>query len=283
MATWTRSTLLLLGLAALACKEDSGGDYSDDTYSTSTDSDGGDGDGDTGDGDGDGDTGDGDGDGECLTPLPDDPELVLGFVNDNVELNPGGSYQYQVGSWECCVFWEPLETCSVYSVEPVDAGATIDPETGLLEVDASTPDGSTFTVTADIEDGLATVSGDVFVFVPELHPLIGYYTEVARIPCGGGPEFQPSDPIGELVFTASGEIRVTWTPFEIYVDYWGTYTHDLDTSALSILPTGGNYLPDDIDGEGSFSFEGDELVLHDIWLGTSQSPVEPTACGHRFQ
>ncbi len=208
---------------------------------------------------------------------------MLGFVNDRVELTPGEAFQYQVGTWECCVFWEPLETCSVYSVDPTDAGATIHPETGLLEIDETTPDGTTFMITADVQDGLATVTGEVFVYVPELHPLIGLYTEVARIPCGGGPEFVPSDPIGELVFTASGEARVTWTPFEVYVDYWADYTHDLDTSALSIMPTGGNYVPDDVDGEGSFEFQGEELVLHDIWLGTSQNPVEPAACGHRFQ
>jgi hypothetical protein len=277
--------MLLLGVATLACSTQHPQleDVSTSTESGDGDGDSGDGDGDSGDGDGDSGDGDGDGDGECLTPLPDDPELMLGFVNENLELTPGGSFEYQVGSWECCVFWEPLETCSVYSVDPADAGATIDPDTGLLSIDASTPDGSTFTVTADIEDGLATVSGEVFVFVPELHPLIGYYTEVSRIPCDAGPEFVPSDPIGELVFTASGEARVTWTPFEIYVDYWANYTHDLDTSALSIVPSGGNYLPDDVDGEGSFSFEGNQLVLHDIWLGTSQNPVEPTACGHRFE
>jgi len=44
-------------------------------------------------------------------------------------------------------------------------------------------------------------------------------------------------------------------PFEVYRDYWGTYEYDLATDSLSLQVTEGNYVPDDIDGSGSFAFD----------------------------
>ncbi|MFV8749638.1 hypothetical protein ACNOYE_03690 [Nannocystaceae bacterium ST9] len=223
----------------------------------------------------------------CATPLPPeafDPEnqLAFGIFFGGLELSVGSSRQFEVGIVQCCVFWEAIPTCSVYSVEPADAGASIDPVTGLLTLADDVVDGSVFSVTANVEDGLAIVEDSVFAYRPEQHPLKGYWHEVARIPCGGGPEFAPSDPINELYFTAAGEVGVTWTPFEVYVDYTADYVAALDAGTLSITDPGGNYVPGDIDGEGLFSLVGGELVLEDMWLGSSQGSVEPPGCGHRF-
>ena len=262
--------LSLPGLCLVAC--------TDDAPSTSASA------SETHDGDGD-PTGDGDGDGECPTPLPDDFELgTLGFgVNTFFEMTPGSGRTFEVGATMCCVFWEPVETCAVFSVEPADAGATIDPETGEFTLADDVADSTEFEITGDIEDGRATITTTVFAYVPELHPLKGTYSEVARIPCDDGPEFVPSDPIRELRFWANGSFEVTWEPFEIYVDYWGDYVHDLDTGALTMTPTGGNYVPDDVEGAGTVSFEANQIVMTDMWLGTSQNPVEPAGCGHRFE
>jgi hypothetical protein len=234
-----------------------------------------------------GDETDESGDEVCRTPLPPeagnpDNQLAFGLFFGGLEQAIGTSRQFQVGLIQCCVFWEPIPTCSEYTVEPEGIGATIDPESGVLMLADDVPDGSVFTVTANIEDGLATVQDTLFAYRPELHPLKGFWHEVARIPCGGGPEFVPSDPIGELYFTASGQAGVTWNPFEAYVDYTGDYVADLDAGTLSISGIGGNYVPDDVDGEGLFAFEGEELVLEDMWLGSSQESADPPACGHRF-
>lgn len=281
-----RTVVALHSMFLLACVSGSG----DSTTSAEDDSgetlDSGDGDGDTGDGDG--DTGDGDGDGDaCETPLPPeafepDNQLAFGLFFGGLELEVGSSRQFQVGLIQCCVYWEALETCSAYSIDPADVGASIDPDTGLLSLADNVPDGTLVTVTADVEDGLAIVEDTVFVYDPALHPLKGSWHEVGRIPCDNSPEFVPDDPINELYFTAAGEIGVTWMPFEVYIDYVGDYVADLDTGALSISNVSGNYVPGDIDGEGLFSFEGDELVLQDMWLGSSQGSMDPPACGHRF-
>ncbi|MCA9698641.1 MAG: hypothetical protein KC431_14035, partial [Myxococcales bacterium] len=200
-------------LSALACVDEPGGQDDEGGSESTGQIDTGDTDTFTGDTDTASDTGTDtatDTGGECLTPVPDDPNIALSFdLWGDLELVPGASWHFEVGQIECCVFWEPLETCSVYSVSPEGAGATIDPDSGLLSIDPDTADSTVFTVTADVEDGRFFVTTDVFVYVPELHPLKGYWRETGRFPCDAGPEFVPDDPINELVFTASGETRVT--------------------------------------------------------------------------
>lgn len=95
----------------------------------------------------------------------------------------------------------------------------------------------------------------------------------------------PAGPIQELVFRADGSFGVTWTPFEVYVDYWGAYSFDLQTGHIELEITGGNYVPPDFSclPDCRFSIEGRELRLRDTWLGTSQKFGGPRACGHVFR
>ena len=95
----------------------------------------------------------------------------------------------------------------------------------------------------------------------------------------------PELSVQELHFDASGGFSVTWIPFEVYKDYWGTYTYDLATGALSLTVEGGNYVPPDVRASaGSFTFEDRKLVLRDIWLGTPPGAIDAvTRCGHVFE
>jgi hypothetical protein len=76
---------------------------------------------------------------------------------------------------------------------------------------------------------------------------------------------------------------VTWVPFESYKDYWGTYTFDLAQGTLELTITGGNTIPEDVDGEGRFARDATgALILTDLWLGTPSLERDPPNCGHRF-
>src|SRR5262249_50092109 len=78
-------------------------------------------------------------------------KVALGFES-SVELMPGQTRDFDVGVVECCYSFNPVAACATFSVEPTQ-GATIDPATGLLSIDAATPDGSKYTVTASIDSG----------------------------------------------------------------------------------------------------------------------------------
>ena len=230
----------------------------------------------------------------CPAPLDDDTlqRLVID-LNGTLQLRPGDERALAVGTMECCVYFEPAAACVAWSVEPVDAGATIDSVSGLLTIAAETAHGAAFVVTADVEDGRRRLQIDVFVYTSEGNPLVGLWTEADRLSCDRDGELGlPAEGgIGELVFRADGRFAVTWFPFEVYQDYWGSYTFDGVTGGLVLTVEGGNYVPPDVDGEGTFSLpetggQGGErsLVLDAIWLGTGASETDTVrACGHRFR
>jgi hypothetical protein len=209
------------------------------------------------------------------------------LVVTTVSVEPGDEVEFLLGVWECCYFFDEVEACTEWSVEPA-VHAVIDPA-GLLRVNGSAPHGAAFSVVAVIEDGRAVLSVPVQVYTRALDPLVGIWRETAQLDCSAGEELAPRLPIEELFLDAFGSFSVTWIPFEVYTDYWGTYRYDLGSRTITFEVEGGNYVPDDIDGTGRFrrSNQGD-LILEDVWLGTEPpfggpQPPGPRRCGHRFE
>lgn len=223
--------------------------------------------------------------GACATPLDAETLANLTFgLLPSVQLQPGATHDFDLGLVECCYTFTPVDTCAVFTVTP-DEHATIDPSTGVLTVDAQAPSGTALTVTADVEQGKRVVTIPVYVYTPSDNPLVGLWHEDVQLACGTGAEVVPADTIGELRFDASGDFYVTWYPFEVYYDYWGKYAYSLENGSLDLSVDGGNYVPDDVDGSGTFEIDAQgRLVLHDLFLGSYQSPADPQepACGHRF-
>lgn len=118
-------------------------------------------------------------------------------------------------------------------------------------------------------------------------PIIGEWKEIARIPCDSGREYEPFDPIKELIIYASSEFTLTKVPLETRINYSGRFEVDDQTRALRMYSFRGTF-PPDIDGEGDYEFDArtGELVLHDMWLNPLVSLEHrediPVACGHRF-
>jgi len=203
-------------------------------------------------------------------------------MDQTVEMQPGEMHAFSLGLVECCYFFERVGACATWSVDPAE-GASIDSHTGVFDLDATTPSGTVFTVSADVQNGRRVVSIEVHVFTPDANPLVGIWSEEAQFACDTGEEVVPEQRIGELRFRADGTFGVTWIPFEVYVDYWGTYDYDLGQGTVDLDITGGNYTPDDVDDSGLFSFdEQGRLILSDMWLGNPHEGTGSAHCGHRF-
>ena len=203
-------------------------------------------------------------------------------MGDTLAMQPGETWEFSPGVVECCYVFEPVDACATWSASPTD-GATIDAETGVFTVDPGTASGKVFTVTADVEDGRRLVSIEVYVFTPEANPLARNWREEAQLACDTLEEVAPEEPIGELQFRADGTFSVTWMPFELYRDYWGSYRYDSEGGTLDFAIEGGNYVPEDVDGSGSFVIDEDgRLVLKDMWLGTWMGSTGGANCGHIF-
>lgn len=228
---------------------------------------------------------------DCLETLDQQTldRLVLAFFPDFVQLMPGQSHQFRLGVVECCYFFESVDACATWWVEPDDGTAQIDQQ-GLFIVDEDVPNGTKYTVRADVDvgEGRRIVSVDVYIYTPEDNPFVGgIFTETEQIECGTGDRRQPEQAIGELWFLADGSFTVTWMPFEVYVDYWGEYTYDLTAGTLALqVSSVGNYIPDDIAPEGFFEIAIDgsttTLTLDGIWLGTPSGGSAEPGCGHVF-
>ena len=193
---------------------------------------------------------------------------------------PGESVQLSIG-YQGLILRIPTPSPILWSIDATE-GASINPLTGLLDIDAGAPDGTNFTVSA------GGSSATVYVFEqPAVNPLSGYWKETAQISCMLADDTTPEIAIEELVFFPNRKFTVTRRPFETYRDYWGDYTFDTESGVLEMVIHRGNYVPDDFDGVGTFTVDGEgNLVLSDIWLGTWPSYDGPTSqmpgCGHRL-
>jgi len=178
---------------------------------------------------------------------------------------------------------QDVDACVTWSVTPETHGMISD--AGLVFAAHDAQVGSQITVTANIEQGRRILELDMMIYEPMVTPILGIWSEQARVSCdGGGGTFFPPSPVGELALFDNGEFRVTWTPFEAYVDYWGAFTHSLESGALTLTVSGGNSTPPDLDAFGTaLVTEDGTLELAGMYLGSAPGDTPTTACGHHFR
>lgn len=220
----------------------------------------------------------------CQAVIPDDETLqrLTLSMDPTIQLQPGENHEFAVGVVECCYFFEEVDVKATWSISPT-AGASINPRTGLLRIDKDTPPGSVYTVTAAVHNGRAAPEIDVHIYTLADSPLIGKWKERKQYACNNGEETTPAEPIRELVFDADGTFSVTWFPFEVYRDYWGTYSYENTTGDLRLIIDHGNYIPEDFDGTGNARLDEDQdLILDEVWLGSPSNGKGGSNCGHLF-
>lgn len=105
--------------------------------------------------------------------------------------------------------------------------------------------------------------------------LTGTWSQSAAEGCEG------IEPVRELKFSPD-HFSVTFTPFETYQDYWGTYSFDPATGALHLRVEGGNNTPDGLDLDGTAMLADGHLVLDGLFLGNRNGPPRKGGCRYRF-
>ncbi len=203
-------------------------------------------------------------------------------IGKSGQAQPGERLELQIGTNECCYVFVPLAIKTKWSIEH-QTGATINARTGVLEIAKDTPAGTTFIIIADIDNGRKILNAQVTVYTPKANPLVGVWHEAKQIDCQSQAISElPGDSMRELVFKADGTFQATFTPFEVYHDYWGQYTFDPGAGMLELVVKSGNFIPEKLDLQGKYAIdENGALVLSGIWLGRREQESN-TGCGHIF-
>jgi hypothetical protein len=205
---------------------------------------------------------------------------VLLIALREMEVHPGDSIPLHVYSSSAPYDMEPIpDACPVrWSLSPSSQAATVDVRSGVLRVARGAADGTVLTATAMLPGD--TLHARIRVVVPGANPLIGMWRQESEAACADGSAHPPAEPIQELEFRADGTFSVTWTPFESYRDYWGTYAFDASSGRLTLKIDAGNDVPGNVDPEGTASIAGTRLTLRQMYLGSRQSGT--AACGATF-
>jgi hypothetical protein len=204
-------------------------------------------------------------------------------IGKSGQAQPGDRLELQVGTTECCYVFKPINVNTRWSVDP-QTGAKINQKTGVLEIATDVPSGTTFTVTADIQDGRKTLITQIKIYTPQANPLVGVWHETRQIDCQSQAitELQGDGNLRELVFKADGTFQATFTPFEVYHDYWGNYTFDPEKGTLALVVVSGNNIPENLDLLGEYTIdENGTLVFKSLWLGRRDRGT-PAGCGQLF-
>lgn len=213
-----------------------------------------------------------------IGPYEYDRITVLHLSGQNtVQIEVGKSHQFELLSSD------PIRAGVFYKVQaPVTwsvakaKGIKLDENTGLLTTKASVKHGTMFTVTATVDLTRPyehekrhpwTVQQQVIVYDPAANPLVGSWKEMSAASCDDPTRIVEGDPIKELEFRADGTFSVVWDPFEVYKDYWGTYSFDRKSGNIALKVVNGNAVPALPDLDGTAKVEGTKLVLDQLSLG----------------
>lgn len=180
-------------------------------------------------------------------------------VTPMVDVSPAGTQEL------------PLRCTSGWSVS---GPARLSSDRTILTIDEDAPAGATVAVGfhhagEPVEARFRVVGRDEVV-------LTGRRSQSGVEGCAG------ADSVGELEFGAENRFSVTFTPFETYRDYWGSYAFDPATGRLRLTVEGGNFIPPGLDLEGQAELSAGGLVLKDMFLGSRQGYAQPASCTYRF-
>lgn len=165
---------------------------------------------------------------------------------------------------------EPVPAVCLEGVA-ISGPAALGEDGRTVVVDAEAAPGATIQVQGRV--GEATLSGRILVYQAEAQPLVGTWSQPEDA-CEG------AETVRELIFHPDGTFSLTWRPFEVYKDYWGTYEFDAATSFLRLVPEGGNHIPSDASLAGDVRIDSDALTLPRAIFG---SPATGKSCTAPFQ
>lgn len=119
-----------------------------------------------------------------------------------------------------------------------------------------------------------------FRIAPVEGPVLTGFWSQAAVDCGGPV---PRDPLRELRFNSDGRFAVTFVPFEVRQDYWGSVEFDPAGGRIGFVVDRGNSVPAGLVLKGRAEVDGEgKLVMDGVYFGGLEAPP-PEGCRYVFQ
>jgi len=120
-----------------------------------------------------------------------------------------------------------------------------------------------------------------FRIAPAEGPVLTGFWSQASVDCGGPV---PRDPLGELRFNSDGRFAVTFVPFEVRQDYWGSVAYDPAAGRIGFVIERGNTVPVNLMLSGQARVEdNNRLALDGVYFGGLDVATPAEGCRYIFQ
>ncbi len=213
-------------------------------------------------------------------PAQDDEPPCEAYDTDQLSIGvaiapgrPGGEVAIHANDGLHGMIGVPLNCFSRWSSS--DPAVTVAPERRLIVIGPDATPGRDVEIAGTL--GSRTVRTRFRIAPAEGPVLTGFWSQ-ASVDCGGPV---PRDPLRELRFSSDGRFAVTFVPFEVRQDYWGSVEFDPVAGRIGFVVERGNTVPADLMLKGRARVEDDNrLAMDDVYFGGLD--VGPPAGGCRY-
>lgn len=188
----------------------------------------------------------------------DSDELSIGIAL--AAGRPGGELAIHANDGLHGMISVPLKCFTRWSSS--DSAVTVAPERGRIVIASGATPGRDVEIAGTL--GSRTVRTRFRIAPAEGPVLTGFWSQ-ASVDCGGPV---PRDPLRELRFNSDGRFAVTFVPFEVRQDYWGSVEFDPAAGRIGFLVDRGNSVPGGLMLKGRAEADGEgRLVMDGVYFG----------------
>lgn len=213
-------------------------------------------------------------------PAQDDEPPCEAYDSDQLSIGvaiapgrPGGEVAIHANDGLHGMIGVPLKCFSRWSSS--DPAVTVAPERRRIVIGPDATPGRDVEIAGTL--GSRTVRTRFRIASAEGPVLTGFWSQ-ASVDCGGPA---PRDPVRELRFSSDGRFAVTFVPFEVRQDYWGSVEFDPVAGRIGFVVERGNTVPADLMLKGRARVEDDNrLAMDGVYFGGLD--VGPPAGGCRY-
>lgn len=189
---------------------------------------------------------------------------------------PGGEIPIHANDGLHGMIGVPLKCFSGWTSS--DPAVTVAPERQRVVIGRDATPGEDVEITGTL--GSRTVRTRFRIAPAEGPVLTGFWSQ-ASVDCGGPV---PRDALRELRFNSDGRFAVTFVPFEVRQDYWGSVKFDPVAGRIGFVVERGNTVPADLMLKGRAQVEGDDrLAMDGVYFGGLDDGPPAGGCRYMFQ